>query len=168
MESETMAPRIRFTEYLDLDVEREMWHCHTCGTALISARQSYKRGCLVAERDPREIHAPVIEGEYTFSPDPDWSRILEFYCPRCGRQIETEYLPPGHPITHDIELDVDSLKRRVQSGEYVIVKGKLAMADAFATESTGGDSDTPGSRPSVDAESSVSSLARAAGAGGGA
>ena len=24
--------------------------------------------------------------------------------------IETEYLPPGHPPVHDIELDIDALK----------------------------------------------------------
>jgi len=127
-----VSQRIRFTEYLDLDVEREQWHCHSCDHALIGARQSYKRGCLVAERDPREIHAPVLEGEYSFSPDPDWSRIVEFYCPNCGRQIETEYLPPGHPITHDIELDVDSLKARLKSGDYVIVNGKLTVSEAGA------------------------------------
>ena len=124
-----MNARIRFTEYLDLDVEHEQWHCHSCGEGLISARDNYKRGCLVAERDPREVHAPVLDGEYSFSPDPDWSRILEFYCPACGRQIETEYLPPGHPITHDIEIDVDSLKRRLAAGEYVVVNGKLAVGE---------------------------------------
>ena len=31
--------------------------------------------------------------------------------------IETEYLPPGHPITHDIELDIDALKRKHMSGD---------------------------------------------------
>ena len=124
-----MSQRIRFTEYLDLDIESESWHCHSCGQALIAARESYKKGCLVAERDPREIHAPVIEGEYSFSPDPDWARIIEFYCPQCGRQIETEYLPPGHPITHDIELDGDRLKQRIQSGDLVIREGKLCMGE---------------------------------------
>lgn len=122
-----MSTLIRFTEYLDLDVEQERWCCHTCGHALIGARENYKKGCLVAERDPREIHAPVLEGEYSFSPDPEWARILEFYCPACGRQIETEYLPPGHPITHDIELDIDSLKARLAAGEFVVTAdGKLA------------------------------------------
>jgi len=24
--------------------------------------------------------------------------------------VETEYLPPGHPPLHDIELDIDALK----------------------------------------------------------
>jgi hypothetical protein len=26
--------------------------------------------------------------------------------------IETEYLPPGHPLTRDIELDIDALKEK--------------------------------------------------------
>jgi acetophenone carboxylase len=124
-----MNPRIRFTEFLDLDVEKEMWHCHTCDSALISARDNYKKGCLVAERDPREIHSPGIEGDYSFTPDPEWVRIVEFYCPNCGRQIETEYLPPGHPITHDIELDLDSLKQRLKLGELVVVNGKLTVGE---------------------------------------
>ena len=123
-----MNQRIRFTEYLDLDIDREQWHCHECGHGLISARETYKRGCLVAERMPQEIHNPVIDGPYSFAPDKDWVRIVEFYCPSCARQIETEYLPPGHPITHDIELDVDSLKARLAKGELVVVQGKLVKA----------------------------------------
>jgi len=118
--------RIRFTEYLDLDLDDERWHCNRCGRELTSAREDYKRGCLVHERDPREVHPPLIEGEYTFSPDPAWVRIVEFYCPGCGVQIETEYLPPGHPLTHDIEVDVDRLKSRIASGELKIENGRLA------------------------------------------
>ena len=124
--------RIRMTEYLDLDLEDEMWYCNRCGHALISARENYKKGCLIYDRDPREIHPPLIEGEYTFSPDPERVRIVEFYCPNCGTQIETEYLPPGHPITHDIELDIDSLKARIASGELVIRNGKLAPSEVQA------------------------------------
>lgn len=127
-----MFERIRFTEYLDLDLNDEHWYCHDCGTRLISARESYKKGCLVAERDPREIHNPVIDGDYTFAPDPDWVRIVEFYCPGCARQIETEYLPPGHPITVDIEVDIDSLKARLANGSIVIKAGKLARAEGVA------------------------------------
>ncbi|HMH38556.1 MAG TPA: acetone carboxylase subunit gamma, partial [Streptosporangiaceae bacterium] len=94
-----MTARLRFTEYLDLDLDEEVWRCNRCDAVLTSARGEYKRGCLVYDRDPREIHPPLIEGDYTFSPDPEWVRILEFYCPSCGAQVETEYLPPGHPIT---------------------------------------------------------------------
>src|SRR5436190_124270 len=116
-----MTARLRFTEYLDLDLDEEVWRCNRCDAALTSAREEYKRGCLVYDRDPREIHPPLIEGDYTFSPDPEWVRILEFYCPSCGAQVETEYLPPGHPITPDISIDIDRLKQRLSAGAIEVV-----------------------------------------------
>jgi len=117
---------IRVTEYLDLDVDDEQWRCHVCGHRLGSARANYKHSCLVHERDPREIHQPLIEADYDFAPDPDWVRIVEFYCPGCGTQIDTEYLPPGHPITYDIEIDIDRLKERLQRRELRIVENRLS------------------------------------------
>lgn len=117
--------RLRITEYLDLDLADEMWYCNRCGHVLTSARRNYKEGCLVYNRNPREIHPPLIEGPYTFGPDPEWTRILEFYCPGCGTQMETEYLPPGHPITHDIEIDIERLKQRLAGGELEIQDGRL-------------------------------------------
>lgn len=121
-----MGRKVRVTPYLDLDVDEEMWYCADCGHKIISARKNYKKGCLVYERDPREIHRPLIEAEYHFGFDPNWVKIIEFYCPGCGVQLETEYLPPGHPITYDIEIDIDSLKERLDKGEYQITKeGRL-------------------------------------------
>jgi acetophenone carboxylase len=105
----------QITEQLEIDLDTERWQCVRCGHELGSARHNYKHGCVVWERDPTEIHRALAEGEYTFAPDPAWCRILEFICPGCGTLIETEYLPPGHPITHDIELDVDALKRQTQA-----------------------------------------------------
>ena len=102
--------RRRITEYLAIDLDAERWHCVRCDHDLGAARGNYKHGCLVWERDPREIHRPMVTGDYTFAPDPSWCRVLEFICPGCGTLIEVEYLPPGHPITHDIELDIDALK----------------------------------------------------------
>lgn len=120
---------IRFTEYLDLDIDRERWMCNRCGHDIGPARENYKKGCLFHERDPREIHPPLVQGEFTFSPDPLWVRIVEIYCPGCGVQIETEYLPPGHPITWDIELDLDSLKERIRKGEFVIRGQRLEAVE---------------------------------------
>jgi acetone carboxylase gamma subunit len=120
---------IRVTEYLDLDVELEKWFCNRCGYELGPARQSYKRGCLLHDRDPREIHPPLVSGEFNFSPDPMWVRIVEIYCPSCGVQIETEYLPPGHPLTWDIEIDLDRLKQRLKTGEYKIRKQRIEVSE---------------------------------------
>jgi acetone carboxylase, gamma subunit len=103
----------QITEYLEVDLTTERWNCNRCGADLGNARDNYKKGCLIANRDPREVHPAIIEGvEYNFAPDAEWCRIVEFYCPGCGTLIETEYLPPGHPLTFDIELDVDALQRR--------------------------------------------------------
>ncbi|MGI5132351.1 acetone carboxylase subunit gamma [Pseudonocardia sp. CA-107938] len=124
----TQPRKIHVAEYLDLDVDSERWSCHSCGHDIGDARDNYKKGLLIHERDPGEVHPPLIEGAYTFAPNPEWIRILEFYCPGCGRQVETEYLPPGHPITHDTEIDLDSLQRKLADGALCIdAHGKLEV-----------------------------------------
>lgn len=120
---------IRVTEYLDLDLDRELWNCNRCGYVIGPARDNYKKGCLLYERDPQEVHPPIVEGQYSFSHDPLWVRIVEFYCPGCGAQVETEYLPPGHPITWDIELDIDALKSRLSNGELRIRNRRLEVTE---------------------------------------
>lgn len=104
---------VKITEHLEIDLDSEEWICRRCGHSIGSARDNYKKGCLVRERPLEEVHPPVTTGSaYSFCPDPDYCRLLEFYCPGCGTNVENEYLPPGHPITHDIELDIDALKQR--------------------------------------------------------
>lgn len=108
--------RQAITEYLEIDLDHTMWHCRRCGQALISADKNYKEGCLVYARDPATLYPPEVEGEgYSFSPSSSLCRFVEFYCPGCGTLIETEVLPPGHPPTHDIELDLDSLRARAKA-----------------------------------------------------
>lgn len=104
-----MTQKIRITEYLDIDLDKELWCCNRCGRELISARENYKKGCLVYDRDPATIFNPILEGD-DWAPDPEICRIIEFYCPGCAIMVENEVLPPGHPITYDIEPDIDKLK----------------------------------------------------------
>jgi acetone carboxylase gamma subunit len=107
--------KIPITEYLRIDLDSETWECRRCSGALGPARNNYKEGLLVYNRDPSEIHRPLLDPkkyERTFAPNPQWCRILEYYCPHCGTMVETEYTVPGHPPTRDIELDIDSLKAR--------------------------------------------------------
>ncbi|MCE9650270.1 MAG: acetone carboxylase subunit gamma [Parvibaculum sp.] len=105
--------KVFITAALNVDLDKERWECSTCGHDLGSARANYKEGMLVRERSPDEIHAPILDAskyEFTFAPDGDWCAILEYCCPNCGKLAEVEYLPPGHPPAHDIELDIDALK----------------------------------------------------------
>jgi acetone carboxylase gamma subunit len=108
----TKLDREVITEYLEIDLETESWHCRRCGHEIGSAHESYKHGLLAYDRDPRDIYQPKIDAEYSHAPDPEWCRIVEYYCPACATQLELEYLPPGHPLTHDIELDLEALKSR--------------------------------------------------------
>jgi acetone carboxylase gamma subunit len=112
-----VSSRVRITEYLDVDLAREMWCCHVCERDLIGARENYKRGCLVYERDPKEIYPPIFEGnpQVTLTTADGYGVFVEFYCPGCGTMVENELLPPGYPPTHDIELDLDALKARHQA-----------------------------------------------------
>lgn len=123
-----MGQLLHIAEYLDLDLDAERWRCHPCGADIGPARDNFKHGLLVYERDPREVHQPMLTGGFTFSPNPEWIRVLEFYCPGCGTQVETEYLPPGHPITNTTEIDIDSLKARLARGELVVEGGKTRAA----------------------------------------
>lgn len=103
--------KIRITEYLEIDLDKEKWCCQRCGHVLVDARENYKKGCLVAEKPLEEVYPSLTKNQpYGFCPHPDFCRLLEFYCPACGIMVENEYLPPGHPITHDIEIDLDALK----------------------------------------------------------
>jgi acetone carboxylase gamma subunit len=105
---------VQITEYLAVNTEARRWQCARCEADLGPTSKPYKHGLLLYDRDPSEIFEPKLEGEYTFAPDPAWCRIVEFYCPGCGTQVETEYLPPGHPISHDIDLDIDRLAQMAQ------------------------------------------------------
>lgn len=105
--------KVLITETLRINLDSEQWECRRCNKQHGSARENYKKGLLVHDRDPREVHKPLLDTkmyERTYSPDPLWCRILEYYCPDCGVMVEAEYLPPGHPPLHDIELDIDALK----------------------------------------------------------
>lgn len=129
---------VPMTEYLQIDLETEVWQCRRCGHDIFSARDNYKRGLLVYDRDPREIHRPLIDPsryEFTFSPDPNWCRILEFYCPGCGTMVEVEYLPPGHPPTFDLEIDIDALRlQREGLGDDVAVPLGRDLPVNFSTQ----------------------------------
>lgn len=136
--------RIPMTEYLYIDLDTEQWVCRPCGKELGDARGSYKEGTLVYDRDPEEIHPPILDPEkyeFTFSPDPKFCRILEYYCPQCATQMETEYVPPGHPPTIDMIWDIDALRaqweeRGVNPEEVVDYgPGENAVADFRSTHS---------------------------------
>lgn len=118
---------LKMTEYIDLKLNEREWMCSKCGKILGSAYANYKEHCLIYARDPHEVHRPIVDEDFNFAPDPNWVRIIEYYCPGCGTMIETEYLPLGHPLTHDIEIDIDALCERINNGELMITDKRLEV-----------------------------------------
>lgn len=111
--------KVPISEYLCIDLDAERWECRRCAHDIGPARDDYKEGLLVHDRDPREVHKPLLDPDlyrFTFAPHPKWCRILEYYCPGCGTMVETEYTVPGHPPLRDLELDVDALKEKWKPG----------------------------------------------------
>jgi acetophenone carboxylase len=47
-----MTARLRFTEYLDLDLDEEVWRCNRCDAVLTSARGEYKRAAWCTTATP--------------------------------------------------------------------------------------------------------------------
>ncbi len=63
--------KVRITECLEIDLDKDQWCCQGCGFPLIGARENYKKGCLVAERPLEEVHPPLVEGQaLQFLPGP--------------------------------------------------------------------------------------------------
>src|SRR5260370_26611874 len=92
--------RIPMTEYLEIDLETERWRCRRCAQDLGPARGNYKESTLGYDRDPVEIHRPLIDPrryEFTFAPHPARCRLLEFFCPGRRTPLQAPDPPPGPP-----------------------------------------------------------------------
>lgn len=132
--------KVLITEYLRIDLETENWECRRCDRVHGSARETYKKFLLIYPRNPREIHRPILDPDryrYNFSPDPAVCVIYEFYCPSCGTLVETEYTVPGRAPLHDIEFDIDALKRQWSVREPVL-EGGTAGGHANTGKKSGG------------------------------
>src|SRR3546814_7971810 len=53
--------KVLITEYLRINLDTEKWECRRCDHVHGNARDNYKRGMLVYDRDPREIHKPLLD-----------------------------------------------------------------------------------------------------------
>jgi acetone carboxylase, gamma subunit len=44
-------------------------------------------------------------------PDPRWMELREVICPGCTTLLEVEACPPGYPIVHDFQPDLEGFYR---------------------------------------------------------
>jgi N-methylhydantoinase B len=85
--------RLRYGDLLEFDFGADRIRCLACGRELGSARGDFRLGCLV-ERAPVTAAGPGRGEDY----DAGRIELRLYYCPGCGRQLETQVaLREGHP-----------------------------------------------------------------------
>jgi acetone carboxylase, gamma subunit len=80
-----------------------------CGHDFCRFDRNWKHEALILVRDDAESLREIYPK--WAAPDPDWVELREFICPSCGRLLETEAAPPGHPVVHEFLPDVEGFYR---------------------------------------------------------
>ncbi len=118
----------RFEKYIDILQERVPWkerillpltdqlyivqkgndrvvRCR-CGHDFGDYRVNWKLGALIHVRETTEELAELYP--YPGAPDPAYCEVREYYCPKCGAQLDVEAVPRGYPVVFDFLPDLDS------------------------------------------------------------
>ena len=76
-----------------------------CGHEFCNVKKNWKLEARIHVRDSdaslQELYPPLMHC------DPAWMEVREFYCPGCFSLLEVELAPPGYPILHDFQPDLD-------------------------------------------------------------
>ena len=80
-----------------------------CGHDFCAHDRNWKHEALILVRDDAESLAEIYPK--WAAPDPEWVELREFICPSCARLLETESVPPGHPVVHEFLPDVEGFYR---------------------------------------------------------
>jgi N-methylhydantoinase B/oxoprolinase/acetone carboxylase alpha subunit/acetone carboxylase gamma subunit len=79
------------------------------GVDLCRWDENWKMHAVVRVRDTIEAMREVYPA--MAHPDPAWMELREYYCPRSGRLLETEAVPPGYPVVHEYLPDIEGFYR---------------------------------------------------------
>ncbi len=76
-----------------------------CGHEFGDYRENWKLEARILVRDSneamQELYPPLMHG------DPQWMEMREFICPGCFTLLEVDLAPPGYPILHDFQPDLE-------------------------------------------------------------
>jgi acetone carboxylase, gamma subunit len=80
-----------------------------CGREFGPAEENWKHNSSVLVRDTEELLEEIYDPYHRC--DPEWMELREFYCPGCWTLLEIEAVPPGYPVVHDFQPDIDAFYR---------------------------------------------------------
>ena len=81
----------------------------TCGHEFGHYQRNWKLGAHIAVRDTEASLREIYPNSDIC--DPAWMEIREFICPGCTTLLEVEACPPGYPILHEFEPDLEGFYR---------------------------------------------------------
>jgi acetone carboxylase gamma subunit len=80
-----------------------------CGHEFGDSRSNWKLFAHIQVRDSEELLREIYPNSDLC--DPAWMELREFICPGCATLLEVEACPPGYPIVHEFEPDLDGFYR---------------------------------------------------------
>lgn len=81
----------------------------TSGYEFGDYRQNWKLKARIFVRDTNEAYREVYPE--MMHADPQWMELREYYDPIDGTLLDVEVVPPGYPIVHNFQPDVESFYR---------------------------------------------------------
>ncbi len=75
------------------------------GADLCRWDQNWKMHVPMFVRDTDELYEELYPK--LGHPEGEWQELREYYCPRSGRLLETEAVPPGYPVVHEYLPDIE-------------------------------------------------------------
>ncbi|HEY1277681.1 MAG TPA: acetone carboxylase subunit gamma [Thermoleophilaceae bacterium] len=72
-------------------------------------RRNWKLNALIFERDSDELMDEVYPR--MMGADPRWMTLREYYCPKSLTLLDVEAVPPGYPIVHAFQPDLEGFYR---------------------------------------------------------
>ena len=72
-------------------------------------RRNWKLRALIFERDSDELMDEIYPR--LMGADPSWMTLREYYCPKSLTLLDVEAVPPGYPIVHAFQPDLDGFYR---------------------------------------------------------
>jgi acetone carboxylase gamma subunit len=72
-------------------------------------RRNWKLNALIFERDTDELMDEVYPR--MMGADPRWMTLREYYCPASLTLLDVEAVPPGYPIVHAFQPDLEGFYR---------------------------------------------------------
>jgi len=96
-----LGPRLFIVRKEDGSIITKSWS----GAEFGDYRQNWKLKARIFVRDSaeryREIYTEMAHA------DPEWMEMREFYDPLDGTLLDVEVVPPGYPLIHDFEPDLE-------------------------------------------------------------